>query len=49
MAAAIVLITDGTDPGTSQTQPSDVPSRAAAAVIPVHTIVIDNAGLNIGA
>ena len=49
MAASIVLISDGTDPGTSQTQPSDVPSRAAAAGIPVHTIVIDNAGLNIGA
>jgi hypothetical protein len=48
MAAAIVLISDGTDPGTSQAQPSDVPSRAAAAGIPVHTIVIDNAGLNIG-
>ena len=49
MAASIVLISDGTDPGTSATQPSDVPSRAAAAGIPVHTIVIDNAGLNIGA
>ena len=49
MAASIVLISDGTDPGTSQAQPSDVPSRAAAAGIPIHTIVIDNAGLNIGA
>ena len=49
MAASIVLISDGTDPGTSAAQPSDVPSRAAAAGIPVHTIVIDNAGLNIGA
>jgi len=48
MAAAIVLISDGTDPGTSQVQPSDVPTRAAAAGIPIHTIVIDNAGLNIG-
>jgi len=48
MAASIVLISDGTDPGTSQAQPSDVPSRAAAAGIPVHTIVIDNAGLNVG-
>ncbi len=48
MATSIVLISDGTDPGTSATQPSDVPTRAAAAGIPIHTIVIDNAGLNIG-
>jgi len=48
MAASIVLISDGTDPGTSATQPGDVPARAAAAGIPVHTIVIDNTGLAIG-
>ena len=49
MAASIVLFSDGTDPGTSQTQPTDVPSRAAAAGIPVHTVVYENPALNIGA
>lgn len=48
MAASIVLFSDGTDPGTSQTQPAEVPSRAAAAGIPVHTVVIDNPALNVG-
>lgn len=49
MATSIVLISDGTDPGTSQAQPGDVASTAAGAGIPVHTVVIDDAGLNIGA
>lgn len=42
MAASIILISDGTDPGTSQAQPGDVPTRAAAAGIPVHTVVLTN-------
>lgn len=48
MAASIVLFSDGTDPGTSQVQPADVPSRAAAAGIPVHTIVVENPALSVG-
>jgi hypothetical protein len=52
MAASIVLISDGTDPGTSQAQPADVPRRAADAGIPIHTLHMENptlgAGLELG-
>lgn len=48
MATAIVLFGDGTDPGTSQAQPGDVPLRAAAAGIPIHTILLDNPNLGVG-
>jgi hypothetical protein len=52
MAASIVLISDGTDPGTSQAQPEDVPRRAADAGIPIHTLHLENptlgAGLELG-
>jgi hypothetical protein len=48
MAASIVLFGDGTDPGTSQAQPGDVPLRAAAAGIPIHTILLDNPNLGVG-
>lgn len=48
MPASIVLFGDGTDPGTSQAQPGDVPLRAAAAGIPIHTILLDNPNLGVG-
>ncbi len=47
-AASIVLISDGTDPGTSQAQPGDVTTRAAAAGVPVHTLHLENPGLGAG-
>ena len=46
MATSIVLISDGTDPGTSQATASDVPTRAAAAGIPIHTVIFDNPEVN---
>ena len=48
MAASIVLISDGTDPGTSQAQPGDVSTRAVAAGVPIHTIHLENPGLGVG-
>jgi hypothetical protein len=48
MAASIVLISDGTDPGTSQAQPGDVTTRAAEAGVPVHTLHLENPGLGAG-
>ena len=48
MAASLVLISDGTDPGTSQAQPGDVTQRAAAAGIPVHTLHLENPALGAG-
>lgn len=48
MAASIVLISDGTDPGTSQAQPGDVSVRAAAAGVPIHTLHLENPGLGAG-
>src|SRR5690606_1163980 len=48
MAASIVLISDGTDPGTTQAQPGDVTQRAADAGIPIHTLPLENPALGIG-
>ena len=48
LAASIVLISDGTDPGTSQAQPGDVSTRAAAAGVPIHTLHLENPGLGAG-
>ncbi len=48
MAASIVLISDGTDPGTSTAQPADVTTRAASSGVPVHTLHLDNPGLGAG-
>lgn len=48
MAASVVLISDGTDPGTSQAQPGDVTQRAAAAGVPVHTLHLENPALGAG-
>ena len=48
MAASIVLIGDGTDPGTSQAQPEDVIRRAADAGIPVHTLHLEDPALGAG-
>jgi hypothetical protein len=48
MAASIVLISDGTDPGTSQAQPADVPRRAADAGVPIHTLHLENPALGVG-
>ena len=48
MAASIVLISDGTDPGTTQAQPGDVTQRAADAGIPIHTLHLENPALGIG-
>jgi len=48
MAGSIVLISDGTDPGTSQAQPGDVGTRAVAAGVPIHTIHLENPGLGAG-
>ena len=48
IAASIVLISDGTDPGTSQAQPGDVSSRAVAAGVPIHTIHLEDPGLGAG-
>lgn len=48
MAASIVLISDGTDPGTSQAQPSDVILRAAEAGVPIHTLHLENPALGAG-
>ena len=48
MAASIVLISDGTDPGTSQAQPGDVTTRAAEAGVPIHTLHLENPGLGAG-
>ena len=46
MAAAIVLITDGTDAVSTQFQAGDVPRRAAELAIPVHTIWLNNEDLS---
>ncbi len=48
MAASIVLISDGTDPGLSQAQPGDVPRRATDAGIPIHTLHLENPALGAG-
>ncbi len=48
MAASLVLISDGTDPGTSQAQPADVISRATAVGVPVHTLHLENPALGAG-
>ncbi|HRN67882.1 MAG TPA: FHA domain-containing protein [Promineifilum sp.] len=48
IAASIVLISDGTDPGTSQAQPGDVSARAVAAGVPIHTIHLEDPGLGAG-
>lgn len=48
MAASIVLISDGTDPGTSQAEPAEVIRRAVDAGVPIHTLHIENAGLGVG-
>ena len=48
MAASLVLISDGTDPGTSQAQPADVISRATAIGVPVHTLHLENPALGAG-
>jgi len=48
LAASIVLISDGTDPGTSQAQPGDVSARAVAAGVPIHTIHLEDPGLGAG-
>lgn len=48
MAASIVLISDGTDPGTTAAEPSDVIRRAADAGIPIHTLHLENPALGIG-
>ena len=48
MAASIVLISDGTDPGTSQAQPGDVTTRAAETGVPIHTLHLENPGLGAG-
>lgn len=48
MAASIVLISDGTDPGTSQAEPSDVMLRAADAGVPIHTLHLENPALGAG-
>lgn len=48
MASSIVLISDGTDPGTSQAQPAEVIQRATAAGVPIHTLHLENPGLGAG-
>ncbi len=48
MAASIVLISDGTDPGTSQAQPADVTQRAADTGVPIHTLHLENPALGAG-
>lgn len=48
MAASLVLISDGTDPGTSQAQPADVIARATAVGVPVHTLHLENPALGAG-
>ena len=48
MAASIVLISDGTDPGTSQARPEDVMLQASSAGIPIHTLHIENSSLGPG-
>lgn len=48
MAASIVLISDGTDPGTAQAQPDDVIHRAVDAGIPIHTLHLENHALGAG-
>ncbi len=48
MAASIVLISDGTDPGTTEAQPADVTQRAADAGIPIHTLHLENPALSFG-
>lgn len=45
MAAAIVLMSDGTDTVSTQAQPADVPIRAAELGIPIHTIWLNNTNL----
>lgn len=48
MATSIVLIGDGTDPGTSQMQPEDVIRRAMDAGVPIHTLHLENPALGAG-
>lgn len=48
MASSIVLISDGTDPGTTQVQPGDVTRRALEAGIPIHTLHLENHALGPG-
>lgn len=45
MAAAIVLVSDGTDTVSTQAQPADIPIRAAELGIPIHTIWLDNSNI----
>ncbi len=48
MAASIVLISDGTDPGMGQAEPPDVTRRAADAGVPIHTLHLENPALGVG-
>jgi hypothetical protein len=42
LAPAMVIVTDGTDEVSSQFRAADVPARAAALGVPIHTIWLDN-------
>jgi hypothetical protein len=42
LAPAMVIITDGTDEVSTQFTAADVPARAAALGVPIHTIWLDN-------
>jgi hypothetical protein len=46
LAPALVIISDGTDAVSTQFRAGDVPVRAAALGIPVHTIWLDNERLS---
>ncbi len=49
MAASIVLISDGTDAVSTRSGPPDVISRALELGVPIHTIWLDNADINLDA
>lgn len=42
MATSIVLFSDGTDAVSTLNEPGQVPLRAAAAGIPIHTVLLEN-------
>lgn len=48
LAPALVVLSDGTDAVSTQSEPGDVAARAVELGIPVHTIWLENSELTVG-